>query len=164
MVSEKITLDNYNKLLCVENINDISWSPISRYMPLAEDFMDKFKNYLDWFSMSVVQELSEDFIIKHEKYVKMELILRYQNLSSEFKERYKDKAGYCKLVKSVHHCGFNNRCIYINDLEPNKINIGCFNGTKEEAIKAVSKKYVGVARDKYIAKIEECFNYKRDNK
>ena len=36
--------------------------------------------------------------------------------------------------------------------------IGCFTGTKEQAIKAISKKYTGIAKDDYISKIEELYN------
>jgi 3-polyprenyl-4-hydroxybenzoate decarboxylase len=36
--------------------------------------------------------------------------------------------------------------------------IGCFKGTKEEAIEAITKKYNGEASDAYIAKIKELYS------
>ena len=52
-----------------------------------------------------------------------------------------------------------NRCIFIKKSNPSIINIGCFAGTQEEAIEAVTKNYGDtIERDKYISQINECFN------
>lgn len=62
-----------------------------------------------------------------------------------------------KNFKLVLNCGDEKRAIWIDVKEPNIIHIGCFSGTKERAIRAISGKYTGKERDDYIAKVEECF-------
>ena len=56
-----------------------------------------------------------------------------------------------------YNCGRENRVIYLNLKDKNLIRIGCFKGTKEEAIRAIREKYTGDERDEYITKVEECF-------
>lgn len=53
-------------------------------------------------------------------------------------------------------CGSYNRAIYIDRRIPYIIHIGCFSGTKEEAIKAIVHKYR--YPEDYCSKVESCFN------
>ena len=56
-----------------------------------------------------------------------------------------------------YNCGRANRAIHLDLKDKNLIRIGCFKGTKEEAIRAISKKYNCKERDEYITKVDECF-------
>ena len=60
----------------------------------------------------------------------------------------------------VYDCGVEKRYIYIDLEDKTIIRIGCFKGTRDEAIKAVSKKYQYNKEEmnKYIEKIEKCFS------
>lgn len=61
---------------------------------------------------------------------------------------------------SVHYCGHAHRTIYIKLDEPLlAINIGCFTGNKDKAIKRIRNEYESHPRDmkKYIQKVEFCF-------
>lgn len=53
---------------------------------------------------------------------------------------------------SVYNCGRHKRKIHINSCNPEAINIGCFRGTKKEAIREVRTKYKG---NKYLKDYEE---------
>ena len=62
----------------------------------------------------------------------------------------------------VINAGTNKRTIFIKKDEPTIIHLGCFSGTKEEAISAItggwSYSRCQEERDRYISKVEECFN------
>ena len=68
--------------------NDISWSYLTMYKNLSEDFIEKFKDKLDWFDISEYQKLSEDFIERHKDNLFWCSILINQVLSEEFIERH----------------------------------------------------------------------------
>ncbi|MBL3518952.1 hypothetical protein H0A43_00500, partial [Arcobacter lanthieri] len=59
----------------------------------------------------------------------------------------------------VDNCGIENRTIYLDLKDKNIICIGCFRGTQDEAIKAISEKYKynHDERDKYIQNVKDCF-------
>ena len=57
----------------------------------------------------------------------------------------------------VYNCGRSDRQIQLKFSDRTKILIGCFEGTKEEAIKAISERYNGKEKEDYIAKVNECF-------
>jgi hypothetical protein len=57
----------------------------------------------------------------------------------------------------VHDCGEHKRSIWLDYKNKKHICMGCFEGTKKQAIKAIKAKYKGVDCDEYIAKVEECF-------
>lgn len=61
----------------------------------------------------------------------------------------------------VDDCGSSHRTIHINTNDPYTIHIGCFSGTKEEAIKRIKKEYSlnSYASVKYIDKVEKCFYF-----
>lgn len=58
----------------------------------------------------------------------------------------------------VYNCGSNRRAIYLDLIDKNIIHIGCFSGTKEEAIKRIKSEYLSKYADMYISKVEECFD------
>ena len=57
----------------------------------------------------------------------------------------------------VYNCGDEDRAIYLDLKDKSIIRIGCFKGTKEEAISAVENRYSGDSMKKYISQIGECF-------
>ncbi|WP_418186763.1 hypothetical protein [Aliarcobacter lanthieri] len=60
----------------------------------------------------------------------------------------------------VHNCGIGSRTIYLDRNDKNIICIGCFRGTQDEAIQAISEKYKynHNERDKYIQNVKDCFD------
>ena len=58
----------------------------------------------------------------------------------------------------VHECGETKRSIWLDYKNKKKIHIGCFCGTRLQAIKAIKIKYNGDARDAYIEKVNQCFD------
>ena len=71
----------------------------------------------------------------------------------QFKEQFN-----CVIVPK---CGRNNRTLFIVKDKPTIIHLGCFEGTREEAIRAIYNDDYYVThredRDAYISKVEECF-------
>jgi hypothetical protein len=57
----------------------------------------------------------------------------------------------------VKYCGDHNREIYIRYDNKKIIHIGCFSGTKEEAIKRIENNYYGTKKKDYIDKVNLCF-------
>jgi hypothetical protein len=57
----------------------------------------------------------------------------------------------------VNNCGNVNRTIYLDLQDKSLIAIGCFKGTKEEAINRINEKYSGNAAKEYITKVEQCY-------
>lgn len=57
----------------------------------------------------------------------------------------------------VYNCGKSYRAIYLDFKDRTLIHIGCFKGTKEEAIQRISQEYSGEAMNSYISKVNECF-------
>jgi len=132
----------------------VDWVQISDYQKLSEDFIREFKDKVDWVQISVRQKLSEDFIREFKDELDIRCINLYQNLSDEFLEEFKLQRRYIKIV---HNCGNSNRRIYRKIETPGLIHIGCFIGTHQEAIDAISKRYDEEERDAYIAKVNECY-------
>jgi len=64
----------------------------------------------------------------------------------------------------VYNCGYYNRAIYLDLTNKEIIRIGCFKGTREEAIRAIKFKYKSDDAEKYINKINECFDMLPDYK
>lgn len=58
----------------------------------------------------------------------------------------------------VQYCGFKSRTIYLCTFDKSLIRIGCFLGTKDEAIELINKYYDGKDAARYIAKVKKCFN------
>ena len=114
-------------------------------------------DYVDWNQTSCNQTLSESFIREFKDTVDWECILCYQNISNEFILEFKDKFENMSSVrpdKSVFHCGKFNRTILRHG---EVVTIGCFKGTKDEAIKDINISYSGQSALDYIAKVEELF-------
>lgn len=57
----------------------------------------------------------------------------------------------------VYNCGFKKRAIYLSLKDKNLIVIGCFEGTKKEAINRIKNEYPEKEASAYIKKVEECF-------
>ena len=57
----------------------------------------------------------------------------------------------------VYDCGRSKRAIYLDLKDKNIIHIGCFQGTKDQAIEAIKKEYCQEEAEKYIEKVEQCF-------
>ncbi len=62
----------------------------------------------------------------------------------------------------VYGCGTQDRVIYLWPNDQTRIQIGCFRGTRDEAIYAVKKRYAAVpdAMKDYVNKINQCFEMK----
>ena len=164
-----------------KHADKVEWYWISKKQKLSESFIEKHADKVDWFLISIYQTLSEPFIEKHVGELDWSKISKYQTLSESFIEKHKDKVDwlfiskYQKLSEDfcnkhniitytlnvVHRCGFSRRSIFIYKDRPKIIHIGCFKGTKDEAIEAIKSKYYldEDAMNEYIAKVEECFNY-----
>ena len=124
-----------------KNSSHRMWCDISRNQKLSEEFMREFKEKINWCIISYNQSLSEDFIREFKDEVNWDEISIHQKLSDEFVEEFKEKLNLNELcINTVHNCGKNNRTILIKKNDPSTIHIGCFEGTKEEAIQAVQKK------------------------
>ena len=79
------------------------------------------------------------------------------SLLLEKQPQFKDVFN-CVIVPDA---GINSRTLFIKKDEPSIIHLGCFNGTKEEAVRAITSgwpySHRTVERDLYISKVEECF-------
>jgi hypothetical protein len=161
--------------------NKVSWLNISTYQKLSEPFIREFQDKVSWVNIAQYQKLSEDFIRDFKDRVSWWYISQYQKLSEAFIREFKDRviwghiSIYQRLSESfikefnienynilniIHNCGNSNRLIIIRKDNPNIIEIGCYRGTKEEAIERINNKYDGQEAIDYIAKVEECFSLK----
>jgi len=142
----------------------VHWSYVAEYQKIPIDViadnLHTMENY-SYRELIACQELSDDII---ESIMQYDLnhyvdIVKYQNISDQFMSKYDDL--YCEeyyySLAVVHYCGEYNRPIYILKDNPNKIYIGCFYGTQEEAIKAINKKYNGKEAKEYVSKVNKCF-------
>lgn len=64
----------------------------------------------------------------------------------------------------VSNCGHYHRTIYLDLKDKTLIHIGCFVGTKAEAITAITAKYKAspIERARYIDKVTACFQIWED--
>ncbi|MFA7128499.1 MAG: hypothetical protein WC136_04960 [Sphaerochaeta sp.] len=147
--------------------DNIDWRDISTFRKLSEDFIREFSDKVNWEYISKFQKLSEDFIREFKDKVDWEYISKFQELSEGFIREFSNEVDWEYIssfqnlrlyVKIVYNCGNSNRRIYRKIETPELIHIGCFIGTHQEAIDAISKKYKGSDRDEYISKVNECFN------
>lgn len=96
--------DNF-VLLLKKNVN--LWKNISKFQILDEEFIEKYRKYLDWSYICSVQRLNEEFIEKIlerysiDCYIDFHLISQYQCLSEKFIEKYLDRLN----LKSI--CEYN---------------------------------------------------------
>ena len=68
-------------------------------------------------------------------------------------------------IRYEKYCGNHNRLIYISPKDKNKCIIGCFEGTREEAIERIYLVYPNSATmDEYIRKVNSLFGYKNKEK
>ena len=156
---------NWDKISVKQNLSEkfisefkdyVNWNGISFNQKLSEEFIKKFKDSVNWNTISYRQKLTEKFIREFRDYINWNNISINQNLSEKFIREFKIE-NY-DILNSIFYCGVKNKCIYIKKSKPLIINIGCFSGTKNEAIEAVSKRYNGKDKLDYIESINECFN------
>ena len=138
------------------SVNEIDWRFISDNFRLSEEFIREFSDKVNWYNISYSQKLSEDFIREFKDKVNWSYISVYHKLSEEFCEEFNIKSN---ILNSIFYCGTYNRIICIEKDNPNIIYIGCFSGTKPEAIASINSKYSGQEAIDYISKVEECFNF-----
>jgi len=133
----------------------VNWRHLSGSQELSEPFIEEFADKVNWTIISYYQKLSKKFIEENVDRLYLGNLIPFQELSDEFCTKHNIKSN---ILKSVFHCGVKHRTIYRTKDEPDLINIGCFNGTKDEAIIAISKKYKSKERDDYISKVNKCFS------
>jgi hypothetical protein len=154
----------------IEDFQDkVAWEYISRGQTLSEEFIRDFQEEFNWHYVSKYQKLSEEFIREFKEKVNWNHISKYQKLSEEFIREFKDEVNWENISRyqntkdnreqvDIHYGDKFNRVIYIKLDSLKIIHIGCFNGTKKEAIKKIkSSDYNKKDKKKYIKKIKKCF-------
>jgi hypothetical protein len=68
--------------------------------------------------------------------------------------------GSKNLKNAVYNCGENNRtiCAYRNKYYNVVVSLGCFIGTLNMCIEAISNKYSGAKKENYISKVKQAFD------
>lgn len=80
------------------------------------------------------------------------------SLPDNLKAESLDLEGCTSLIYPiVHNCGHDKRSIWLRLDDKRRIQIGCGIFTKDEAIRAINRKYVGPDATDYVDKVEECF-------
>src|SRR5574344_622763 len=81
--------------------NELDWNCISNCQSeiLSEDFIDKYKKYLNYSYVCSKKQLSEDFIRNHSEDIDWHTISIYQNLSKDFIKEFKDKIDFYYLFR-----------------------------------------------------------------
>lgn len=136
--------------------NKIIWGRLVANRELTEEFIEEYDWRINFATLPIYQKLSQEFIDKHIRRLDMEELVRYQVLSDEFCERHDVKSN---ILNTIFHCGASHRRIFRTKSEPELIHIGCFTGTKDDAILAISRKYRNdctLIYD-YVSKVNECF-------
>lgn len=78
----------------INNASKETWTSISIYSILSEDFIKKYSNYLDW-SILVEKNKSDITIIEeHINEISANIISKYQLLTPEFIDKYADKLDW----------------------------------------------------------------------
>ncbi len=73
-------------------------------------------------------------------------------------ERYYMFSHESPVIKhKEYNSGDNKRIMFINPIDERLIHIGCFSGTRHEAIEEISKKYSGIKAKTYINKVNKLF-------
>ena len=111
------------------------------------------------------QKLDEEFIKNYLGNSYFRFITKYQRVSKAFiKEHNLKVKDEDIIIGAEFYCGEHRRSIYIYKRNPKVIVMGCFIGTKKEAIKAIKSKYKHNKRAKsnYIKKVEACFKQAKE--
>jgi hypothetical protein len=71
-----------------------------------------------------------------------------------------DLSGVTNIQNGVYNCGNEDRTIvaYNHPTKGKVVSLGCFIGTEEECVSAISAKYTGDSALQYCQKIHEAFN------
>ena len=137
--------------------NKVDWKEISKYQELSDDFIREFSDKISWDTLQMYQKLSEDIMREYKDKINFGTIGIFQKLSDDFMKEF--NVEYANILSIEYHCGNNHRRIFRTKSYPDIINIGCFDGTKDEAINLIKDKYSDnkVARKEYIKKVKKCF-------
>ena len=135
---------------------------IARNCILSEDTLKKIlkqihPNKLDksLYWLFRYQKMSESFLKKYIKKSSSSTYIQHQMYSDDFaKEMNINKST---VLASFKHFEGHKRLLIIGRATPNKISIGCFFGTKDEASISISKKYRAEDAQNYINSVYECF-------
>ena len=82
----------------VDNIKKSYWFDIS-FSQLPENFIKKFKDYIDWTIFLENNKCSEKFLIKYEKYLDWTAVSQWQDLSESFIEKYQKKVNWFEIFQ-----------------------------------------------------------------
>lgn len=133
------------------------WGLISSFQKLSEEFIEKHFNKLDLDSITKKQPLSESLLERYINNFNLKDISlgERQKLSDEFAQKYDIENS---ILAIRYHCGEYNRPVKIFKDTPEHIMIGCFVGTKKQALEEVMWKYGQTTEGEiYRNKIKECF-------
>lgn len=100
--------------------NEEFWTSISSVtFKLTEEFIEKYKMFVDWETISGSQILTECFIEKYKDYIYWDAISSCQELSEEFIEKYENRLNWKKIPTTNFSFKFIEKHIdeiNINDL------------------------------------------------
>lgn len=149
-------------------IKHVDWNAVSKKYDLTEQFIDKYSDYLNWREVFKHNDLSNEIIEKHIDKVHWLTIFNYQLISDKLYtllcEKYPAIHGDMRIIAIVRDCGKHKRIIRIFKSEPDKISIGCFYGTQDEAIEAINISYNSREAQDYIDKVNQCFEMAKQYK
>jgi hypothetical protein len=90
---------------------------ISSYEYLSEEFIAKYKDYVNWNHISSYQVLCEEFIIEFKDDVNWIYISVYQNISEELIYKFRDRIYYCDNIKRYLNEKYNMEYQVINYID-----------------------------------------------
>ena len=148
------------------HMDKLDYYDVISFQKLSDYFIYKHFVRYNGLALKIIktQSLSENFITKMagEDRILWGFVYECQVLSDKFHEKYKNKPEEYneneRVIAIQRRCGASKRVITIRKDNPNIIQIGCFEGTKKEAIEAITEEYaVTTQRDAYIKKVKKCF-------
>jgi len=125
---------------------------------LSNDIIEEFIKYIPISSIAYETDLLDDieFIKRNKGYLS-----NHSNFIKQAKDLTLEEIKLLNVTNpnlaTEHNCGETERTIYIELVNPEIISLGCFTGTRSEAIKAVKEKYNEKEAKEYIEKINNCF-------
>ena len=171
----------------IEKLEDEGIEAVRELLSISETSQEEYmvKGTFERFFNRKLQEgvnyITKEMIGEFIDLLTIEIIINCTNVldDPDFIKEYKDTlrsySDYIKHTKELtleeikllnvtnpnlateHNCGENERTIYIELVNPEIISLGCFTGTRSEAIKAVMEKYNEKEAKEYIEKINNCF-------
>jgi len=77
----------------------ITTKRLCKYQTLTEEFIEKYRYWLNWFMICKYQTLSEEFMDKYFEFLNKKNICKYQTLSEEFMDKYADSLDFNLIAK-----------------------------------------------------------------